>query len=82
MVAGWASAIAWYYLATDPRRARLIEAYPELQRRYDDVYGGVDSDLKRVAKGNFSLRGVLPEIDPETPGLVRTGFESNPVVYT
>lgn len=82
MVAGWAAAVAWYYLATDPRRPRLIEAYPELQRRYDDVYGGVDSDLKRVAKGTLSLRGVLTEIDPETtPGTVKTGFTSNPVIY-
>lgn len=82
MVAGWAAAIAWYLLATDPRRPRLIEAYPELLRRYDDVYGAVDSDLKRVARGNFSLRNILPEIDPSTPGVITTGFISNPVVYT
>ncbi len=82
MISGWAAAIAWYLLATDPRRPRLIEAYPELLRRYDDVYGLPDSDLKRVAKGNFSLRNILPEIDPETPGVVRTGFTSNDVVYT
>lgn len=83
MISGWAAAIAWYLLATDPRRPRLIEAYPEFLRRYDDVYGAIDSDLKRVAKGNFSLRGILPEIDPDTtPGVVKTGFTSNPVVYT
>lgn len=79
---GWAAAIAWYLLATDPRRPRLLEAYPELLRRYDDVYGGVDSDLKRVAKGTYSLRGILSTIDPETPGVVKTGFTSNEVVYT
>lgn len=82
LVTGWAAAIAWYLLATDPRRPRLIEAYPELLRRYDDVYGNVDSDLKRVAKGNFSLRGLLQTIDPSTPDTVKTGFTSNPVVYT
>lgn len=83
MVLGWAAAIAWYTLATDPRRPRLIEAYPELLRRYDDVYANVDSDLKRVAKGNFSLRTILPTLDPATtPGVVKTGFTSNPVVYT
>jgi hypothetical protein len=57
---GWAAAIAWYYLASDPRRPRLLEAYPEYEKRYIDVYGGVDATLKRVAKGTRSLRGVLP----------------------
>jgi hypothetical protein len=60
LLVGWAAAIAWYYLASDPRRPRLLEAYPEIEKRYIDVYGGIDSDLKRVAKGTFSLRGVLP----------------------
>lgn len=79
---GWCAAITWYLLATDPRRPRLIEAYPELEKRYIDVYGGVDSDLKRVAKGNFSLRKVLAVLDPATPGLVTTGMTSNPQVYS
>jgi Protein of unknown function (DUF1320) len=80
---GWTSAIAWYLLATDPRRPRLLEAYPELEKRYIDVWGGVDSDLKRVAKGNFSLRGILTTVDPVvTPGTGTLGFYSNPPVYT
>jgi hypothetical protein len=80
---GWAAAIAWYFLATDPRRPRLLEAYPELEKRYIDVWGGVDSDLKRVAKGNFSLRGILTMIDPVvTPGTGGLGFYSNVPVYT
>lgn len=56
---GWAAAIAWYYLITDPRRPGLAKAYPELVEAYDKAYGGIDSDLKRVAKGTRSLRGVL-----------------------
>lgn len=80
---GWTSAIAWYLLATDPRRPRLLEAYPELEKRYIDIWGGVDSDLKRVAKGNFSLRGILTTVDPVvTPGTGTLGFYSNPPVYT
>ncbi len=80
---GWTSAIAWYLLATDPRRPRLLEAYPELEKRYIDVWGGVDSDLKRVAKGNFSLRGILTTVDPVvTPGTGTLGFYSNVPVYT
>jgi hypothetical protein len=82
ILSGWTAAIAWYLLASDPRRPRLLEAYPELEKRYIDVYGGVDSDLKRVAKGNFSLRGVLNVLDSSTPGIVTTGFQSNAVVYT
>lgn len=83
MIVGWAAAIAWYLLAGDPRRPRLLEAYPELEKRYMDVYGGVDSDLKRVAKGNFSLRGILLQNDPSTtPGLIVTEFISNPPVFT
>lgn len=80
---GWVAAIAWYLLASDPRRPRLLEAYPELEKRYIDVYGGVDSDLKRVAKGNFSLRGILTVLDPATVGLVAgSQFISDEVVYT
>lgn len=80
---GWASAIAWYLLATDPRRPRLLEAYPELEKRYIDVWGGVDSDLKRTAKGTLSLRGILAVIDPVvTPGTGQIGFYSNAPVYT
>jgi hypothetical protein len=80
---GWAAAIAWYLLATDPRRPRLLEAYPELEKRYIDVYAGVDSDLKRVAKGTFSLRGVLTPIDPAvTPNTTAGSFTSNEPVYT
>jgi hypothetical protein len=80
---GWAAAIAWYLLASDPRRPRLLEAYPELEKRYIDVYGGVDSDLKRVARGNFSLRGILTVLDPMTTGLVAgSQFISDEVVYT
>jgi hypothetical protein len=82
-VLGWSAAIAWYLLATDPRRPRLLEAYPEIEKRYIDVWGGVDSDLKRVAKGTFSLRGILSMIDPVvTPGAGGLGFYSNVPVYT
>jgi Protein of unknown function (DUF1320) len=80
---GWTSAIAWYLLATDPRRPRLLEAYPELEKRYIDVWGGVDSDLKRVAKGNFSLRGILTVVElPATAVDGTANFYSNDVVYT
>jgi hypothetical protein len=82
MIVGWASAIAWYFLATDPRRARLIEAYPELEKRYIDVYAGVDSDLKRVAKGNFSLRGILQPIDPSLISSPASEYISNVPVFT
>lgn len=83
-VLGWAAAIAWYLLATDPRRPRLLEAYPELEKRYIDVWGGVDSDLKRVAKGNFSLSGILTRIDPPgvTTAMGSVMFSSNVPVYT
>lgn len=80
---GWTGAITWYLLASDPRRPRLLEAYPELEKRYLDVYGGVDSDLKRVAKGMFSLRGILQTIDlAADPDASRSEFVSNDVVYT
>lgn len=80
---GWTSAIAWYLLASDPRRPRLLEAYPELEKRYIDVYGGLDSDLKRVAKGTFSLHGILGTLDPSVdPSVARSEFVSNDVVYT
>lgn len=80
---GWAAAIAWYFLATDPRRPRLLEAYPELEKRYIDVWGGVDSDLKRVARGTFSLRGILTTMDPAvTLGTGALGFYSNVPVNT
>jgi hypothetical protein len=77
----WMAAIAWYLLATDPRRPRLLEAYPEIEKRYIDVYGGIDSDLKRVAKGTFSLRGILTTLDST---LVTAGSEfiSNVPVFT
>lgn len=79
-IVGWTAAIAWYLLATDPRRPRLLEAYPEIEKRYIDVYGGIDSDLKRVAKGTFSLKNVLTQsITPETGS---SEFISNDVVYT
>lgn len=60
LVLSWFQAITAYLLCTDPRRPRLLEAYPEVARRYDDVLGGVDSDLKRVGKRTMSLVGVLP----------------------
>jgi hypothetical protein len=75
----WTAAIAWYLLATDPRRPRLLEAYPELEKRYLDVYGGVDSDLKRVAKGTFSLADVLTV---STTSTNVAEFVSNTPVYT
>jgi hypothetical protein len=75
----WTAAIAWYLLATDPRRPRLLEAYPELEKRYLDVYGGMDSDLKRVAKGTFSLADVLP-VSTATTNMAE--FISNTPVYT
>lgn len=83
IVLGFAAAIAWYLLASDPRRPRLLEAYPELEKRYVDVYAGIDSDLKRVAKGTFSLQGVLTAIDPSVTTSTTTGiFTSNEPVYT
>ena len=60
LVLGWSADIAWYLVMRGPRRPRLLEAYPEFEKAYLDTFGGIDSDLKRVAKGTFSLRGVLP----------------------
>jgi Protein of unknown function (DUF1320) len=81
---GWAAAIAWYYLAADPRRPRLLEAYPEMEKRYIDVFGGLDATLKRVARGDFSLRGVLPARDTSlgTPDVGVADFSSNAPVYS
>jgi len=88
LVLGWAADIAWYLLIKSPRRPRLLEAYPEFEKGYIDTYDGIDSTLKRVAKGTFSLRGVLqyrgstppfsPPVDP-TPQDV--AFSSRPKIY-
>ena len=79
----WCAAIAWYLLAASPRRPGLLEAYPNIVQRYDDVYGGVDSDLKRVAKGTFSLRGILNYRSVQNPPLTQqVGFTSRSQVYT
>jgi hypothetical protein len=72
LVLGWAADIAWYLVMRGPRRPRLLEAYPEIEKAYLDTFGGIDSDLKRVAKGTFSLRGVLTyrgNLPPFTPAI-------------
>jgi phage gp36-like protein len=89
LLVGWAAVIAWYYLAGDPRRPGLLKAYPELVDRYIDVFSGIDSTLKRVAKGTFSLRGVLtyrgslPPFEAPTPDISTQSveFSSAPRVY-
>jgi hypothetical protein len=83
----WFDAITSYLLASDPRRPGLLSVYSELAQRYQDVCG-IGGDLSRVAKGGFSLRGVLtyrgttapfsPPTDP-TPQTVE--FSSRPLIY-
>jgi len=84
----WFDAIVSYLLATDPRRPGLLRVYPELGVRYQDVCG-IGGDLSRVAKGTFSLRGVLPfrgNIPPFSPPPARepetVEFTSRPKVYS
>jgi Protein of unknown function (DUF1320) len=79
---GWTSDIAWYYLAKAPRRSRLLEAYPEFEKGYFDTYEGVDSTLKRVAKGTRSLRGVVPYRGVQDPPLPQqVNYSSREKVY-
>ena len=66
-------------------RAQLISAATSLfaKRAVESVTVDDIVNEARVAKGTFSLRGVLPMIDPAiTPGTTAGEFISNPVVYT
>jgi hypothetical protein len=88
LILGWAEDIAWYLLISGPRRSRLLEAYPEYEKRYIVVSEGPDSHLKRVANETFSLRGVLPyrgTLAPFSPPVETVSqdveFSSRPKVY-
>lgn len=83
----WFDAITSYLLASDPRRAGLLRVYPELLARYQDVCG-IGGDLSRVAKGTFSLRGLLsfrgtvaPFTPPTAPEAEDVEFTSRPRIY-
>lgn len=84
----WFDAIVAYLLASDPRRPGLLSVYPELSQRYQDICG-IGGDLSRVAKGNFSLRSVIPYrgsiplfSPPEDPTPQEVEFTSRPKIYT
>ncbi len=78
----WAWDITAFMLATDIRRTGLLTA--EIQARYDAVAGPIGSLLSKLAKGEFSLRGILPyrgEAVSED-GSVSGFYVSSPRVYT
>jgi hypothetical protein len=80
-IVSWAFDIATWLIVTDPRRVGLLT--PEISARYAAV-AGIGGDLSRVAKGEFSLRGVLPYRGDatDTTGNGAGFFFSRPQVYS